>query len=216
MYQPSQLSGRNKIINYLRAENGYLCAAVGSVVTWYPNPKFIIEFVIQDFFKCLKYQTDDRHDIVIWKMNTPTDFEWENVKIIPSLSIDNSRIYMDYRYIIIAHFFSYKVVCEVRQMSNPQKRKGRTITLKNTRPDLLVYHEGFLVVVTTKNEIKYDYNKQFFNFYFAKIEHGTLIYLLCTLFQNLFRMVDVESGDVRAVIQTKVDFSQPNNFMRCA
>lgn len=85
-------------------------------------------------------------------MISPTEIVWENPKIVTSVSMNNSRIYMDDKFIIIAHHGTSYIFCDVYLMSKPQ-RKQKCIKLPRTRPELL-YQDGFLLMVTEMNEIR--------------------------------------------------------------
>ena len=95
---------------------------------------------------------DDCNDVFIWKMISPTEIEWQNPKIIPSVSMDSSRIFMDDKFVLIVHHGTSYIHCDVYLMSEP-KRKQRCLKLPRTRPELL-YYDGFLLMVTDRDEIR--------------------------------------------------------------
>lgn len=85
-------------------------------------------------------------------MKSPTQIEWENPKIILNVSMDNSRIYLDGKFVVIAHHGTSYIHCDVYLLSEP-KKKQRCLKLPRTRPELL-YQDGFLLMVTDRDEIR--------------------------------------------------------------
>ncbi len=97
-------------------------------------------------------KTKLRNDVVIWKMISPTEIDWKNPRTIPTVKIDNTRIFMDDRYIIFAHLGTSWISCDVYHMQNLQKNK-KSLKFSRTRAELM-YQDGYLFVVTEMNEIK--------------------------------------------------------------
>ncbi|XP_046633695.1 F-box and WD repeat domain-containing 11-B-like isoform X1 [Daphnia pulicaria] len=122
-------SDNGKSISYFRIENGFLCATVGQ-----------------------KNRLNFRSDVVVWKMKSPTEIEWENPKTVPSVRMDNTRISVDSNFIIAAHHGTSDTICDVYLMSKPQG-KPKFIKLPVGRPELL-FQDGILLMVTNEGEIK--------------------------------------------------------------
>jgi hypothetical protein len=94
-----------------------------------------------------------RSDVVVWKMKSPTEIEWENPRRVSSVRMDNTRILMDNKFIVVAHQGPFDTTCDVYLMSKPQ-RKPNYIKLLVTHRELL-FQDGFILVITDKGEIKY-------------------------------------------------------------
>jgi hypothetical protein len=94
-----------------------------------------------------------RSDVVVWKMKSPTEIEWENPRRVSSVRMDNTRILMDNKFIVVAHKGSSDTTCDVYLMSKPH-RKPNYIKLSVTHRELL-FQDGFILVITDKGEIKY-------------------------------------------------------------
>ncbi|XP_046633671.1 F-box and WD repeat domain-containing 11-B-like isoform X1 [Daphnia pulicaria] len=124
-------SDNGKSIIYLRVENGFLCAVVHQKQTFHMNY---------------------RSDVVVWKMKSPTEIEWENPRTVSSVRMDNTRILMDNKFIVVAHQGPFDTTCDVYLMSKPQ-RKPNYIKLLVTHRELL-FQDGFILVITDKGEIK--------------------------------------------------------------
>ncbi|XP_046460933.1 F-box and WD repeat domain-containing 11-B-like isoform X2 [Daphnia pulex] len=123
-------SDNGKSIIYLRVENGFLSCAAAKKET------------------VMNY----RSDVVVWKMKSPTEIEWENPRTVSSVRMDcTSRILMDNKFIVVAHQESFDTTCDVYLMSKPQ-RKPKFIKLVGY-PELL-FQDGILLMVTNEGEIK--------------------------------------------------------------
>ena len=97
-------------------------------------------------------KTQLRNDVVIWEMISPTEIDWKNPRTIPTVKMDNTRIFMDDRYIIFAHLGTSWISCDVYHMRNLQKNK-KSLKFSRTRAELM-YQDGYLFMVTEMNEIK--------------------------------------------------------------
>lgn len=111
-----------------------------------------ISTLVIPFLQISGIQAKFRNDVVFWKMISPTEIDWKNPKIVPSVRMDNTRIFMDDKFIVLAHLGTSFITCDVYLMSNLQ-RKQKSITFPKTRPELL-YQDGFLFMVTEIDEIK--------------------------------------------------------------
>ena len=89
-------------------------------------------------------------------MKSPTVIEWEGMQtrdIFQSLLNSDSKIFMDDRFIIATlRKTSGKSYCHVWNMQRASK--SRVIKLDEIIPKTAMYHNGFLVMATLKNEIK--------------------------------------------------------------
>ncbi len=97
-----------------------------------------------------------RSDVVVWKMKSPTEIEWENPRTVSSVRMDCTRILMDNKFIVVAHQESFDTTCDVYLMSKPQ-RKPKFIKLPVGNSELL-FQDGILLMVTNEGEIKYGVN----------------------------------------------------------
>ena len=98
-----------------------------------------------------KRTTSDLQTVVIWKMNSPTDVQWDSIRTLPPMTIASSRFFMDKRFFVILIEHSSSYTCDARKIIEPGK-KGRLIKIPKTRPEIL-YCDGFLITVNMRNNI---------------------------------------------------------------